>query len=237
MALPLQADLEGLAPPPRENLQERVYRALRQALMRGHVPPGRSLTIRAVATALGTSAMPVREALRQLVAERALVMLPNRSFGTPLLTLGGFEDLKAIRMEVEGFAAGQAAARMERATLAELTRIDQAMDEAARRVERARYIGLNQDFHFTLYRAAGSAVLLPIIESLWLQAGPYLTWVFASGPRPSVGHARHKPILTALRRQDAAAARAALAADIEEAGAILRRLASFAPEPGEEIHE
>ncbi len=229
MGLPQQADLEGIAPPARANLQERVYRELRQAVMRGHFPPGRSLTIRAVAAALGTSAMPVREALRQLVAERALAMLPNRSFGTPLMSLAQFDDLKHIRMRIEGFAAAEAARRIDRATLRELERIDGAMAHAVRQVERARFIALNQEFHFTIYGAAGSAVLLPIIESLWLQIGPYLTFVFASGARPSVTHATHRPVIAALKRRDPAAAEAALAADIGEAALILQRVASFAP--------
>ncbi len=39
--------------------------------------------------------------------------------------------------------------------------------------DRARYVPANRDFHFTIYRAAGSDTLLSIIELLWLQIGPY----------------------------------------------------------------
>lgn len=232
MAMPLQAELREIAPMSRENLQERVYRALRQALMRGAFPPGRSLTIRALAGALKTSAMPVREALRQLVAERALAMLPNRSFGTPLMTVAQFDDLRRIRMRIEGFAAAEAAGRIDRETLLRLEEIDAEMAAASRRVRRERFIELNQEFHFTIYEAAGSAVLMPIIESLWLQIGPYLTFVFPDGERPQVTHATHRPVIVALKRGDAAAAQAALAADIDKAGEILKRVATFAAEDG-----
>ncbi len=232
MAMPLQAELTEFAPLSRENLQERVYRALRQALMRGAFPPGRSLTIRALAAALKTSAMPVREALRQLVAERALAMLPNRSFGTPLMTVAQFDDLRRIRMRIEGFAAAEAANRIDRATLQHLEEIDAEMAAASRRVRRERFIELNQEFHFTIYEAAGSAVLMPIIESLWLQIGPYLTFVFPDGERPQVTHATHRPVIAALKRGDAAAAEAALAADIDKAGDVLKRVATFAAQNG-----
>jgi len=230
--MPLQAELTEFAPLSRENLQERVYRALRHALMRGAFPPGRSLTIRALAAALKTSAMPVREALRQLVAERALTMLPNRSFGTPLMTVAQFDDLRRIRMRIEGLAAAEAATRIDRTTLQHLEEIDTAMATAARRVKRERFIELNQEFHFTIYEAAGSAVLMPIIESLWLQIGPYLTFVFPDGERPQVTHATHRPVIVALKRRDAAAAEAALAADIDKAGEVLKRIATFATQDG-----
>jgi DNA-binding GntR family transcriptional regulator len=76
----------------------------------------------------------------------------------------------------------------------------------------------NRAFHFTIYRQSGSSVLLPIIESLWLQFGPYLR---AASERFDGGEGRgtnfHVDILEALARADGAAARAALEADIGRA--------------------
>ena len=69
-------DDRGDAEPPRlarithATLYEKVYEELRNALMSGRFLPGEPLTIRGVAEALGTSIMPVREALRRLAAER-----------------------------------------------------------------------------------------------------------------------------------------------------------------------
>ena len=69
----------------RETLHDRAYLELKKAIMSGAIRPGATITIRAMATALGTSPMPVREALRRLVAERALEMLPTRSVTLPLM--------------------------------------------------------------------------------------------------------------------------------------------------------
>src|SRR5690606_26080621 len=63
-----------------------VYRELRNAIMSGAIMPGTTVTIRALAKALGTSQMPAREALRRLVAEHALEMLPNRTVKLPVVT-------------------------------------------------------------------------------------------------------------------------------------------------------
>jgi DNA-binding GntR family transcriptional regulator len=74
---------------------------------------------------------------------------------------------------------------------------------------------MNRAFHFAIYRQAGSAVLLPIIESLWLQFGLYLRAASerfdGAGGR---GSNHHCEMLAALTNGDASAARSALEADI-----------------------
>ena len=60
-----------------ESMSQGVYRHLRERLIAGQFSPGERLTLDAVARALGTSHMPVREAIRRLAAERALEILPN----------------------------------------------------------------------------------------------------------------------------------------------------------------
>src|SRR5262249_30208271 len=67
----------------RDTMRVRVYRALARGLMAGMFKPGEAVTLRTLATRLGTSAMPVREAVSRLIAERALILLPNRSVIVP----------------------------------------------------------------------------------------------------------------------------------------------------------
>ncbi len=223
-------ELSVLTPQVRETLQERVYRELRAALMRGTFTPGRSLTIRAVAAALGTSPMPVREALRQLVAERALVMLPNRSFGIPIISRQRFADLLEVRKHVEGFAAGRAAKHGTASMIAMLRAINLQMRDAAAADDGAAYIAFNQRFHFAIYEASGSPVLMPILESLWLQIGPYLTAYFAS-PDPALATVslddHHDRLIDALERGNAKAAHIALVADLEDGARTMIRHAKF----------
>src|SRR3984885_607306 len=76
----------GLVRIARETVQERVYSALRDQLMRGGFEPGQKLKIAALAEAFGTSAMPVRDALNRLTVERALETLPSRTVRVPALS-------------------------------------------------------------------------------------------------------------------------------------------------------
>jgi len=208
------SELMALVPPRRDTLQQRVYSELRRALMRGEFTPGRSLTIRALAHALHTSSMPVREALRQLVTERALEMLPNRSFGVPQLSPERFHDLLRVRTEIEGFAVAEAASRITKAQLERVEEINAEMRAASKGGDRLRFISCNQEFHFAIYAAAGSGTLIPLIETLWLQAGPYIGCIYGEDLDPIVNLSHHEGLLRALRRRDAAKSRAMLIQDI-----------------------
>src|SRR5215208_3980695 len=70
----------------RNTLNEAVYQQLKQALMTGRIAPGSTMTIRSLAASFGVSLMPVREALRRLLAEHVLVLQPNRSVALPVIT-------------------------------------------------------------------------------------------------------------------------------------------------------
>lgn len=208
----------GLTRIDRETVQERVYGVLRDQLMRGGFEPGQKLKIAELASALGTSAMPVREALNRLAAERAIEALPNRSMRIPALSREALRDLMETRFAVEGLAVARAAVNMNAPTLARLRELIAAQSETdAEHISEAS-AQQNRAFHFTIYRQSGSTVLLPIIESLWLQFGPYLRVASERfDGREGRGTNFHVEIVEALARGDAKAARAALESDIGRA--------------------
>lgn len=209
------ADL-GVAPIVRATVHERVYEELRELLMRGRFAPGQPLTITELADVFGTSAQPVRDAIRQLVAEKALEALPNRSVRVPVLDAERLEDIRLVRRTVEGLAAERAARHATAKdvdSLAEIVAREREADDQARAEASVRQ---NRDFHFNLYRLSLSATLPPIIESLWLQIGPYIRQaaeIFDA--RDGRGAEYHLEALAALRRGDALAVRQAIETDID----------------------
>jgi DNA-binding GntR family transcriptional regulator len=205
----------GLARIGRETIQERVYAVLRDRLMRGGFEPGQKLKIAELASALGTSAMPVREALNRLAAERAIESLPNRSVRVPSLSKDALHDLMETRFAVEGLAVARAAANMTPETLALLRELIAAQSEKDSEHISEASAEQNRAFHFTIYKQSGSTVLLPIIESLWLQFGPYLRVASERfDGREGRGTNFHVEIVAALEHGDGKAARAALESDI-----------------------
>ncbi|HUC18661.1 MAG TPA: GntR family transcriptional regulator [Acetobacteraceae bacterium] len=212
-----------LNPVDRETVQDRVYRRIREMILDGEIEPGQTVTIPGLSAAFQVSAMPVREALRRLMAEQALMVVSGRSVGIPALTRARLTDLRRVRREVEGVAVTWAATRVGPAELRRLEEMVREMQRAAEERDGRRYVPANHDFHFTIYRAADSPTLLSIIESLWLQIGPYFH-VLRASENWQAANSRHRAMLGALGRRDGEAAVAALQHDIDEAAAALERL-------------
>ncbi|HEY8014368.1 MAG TPA: GntR family transcriptional regulator [Dongiaceae bacterium] len=210
----------------RETLHDRAYLELKKAIMSGAIRPGATITIRAMATALGTSPMPVREALRRLVAERALEMLPTRSVTLPLMTAERFDEISRLRIALEGLATEAGAQHLSREAL---RRLQQGNTEMNRMKNVGEYLAKNQEFHFTLYQAAGMPIALQMIESLWLQAGPLLNLAIGEyGFEGAQDH--HRELLEQLAKHNVKGARGAIEADITDAARIIRAYLASRPE-------
>src|SRR5687768_10906333 len=96
--------LAQLAPVENSNLHQKVYIQLREAIMSGKFRPGESVTLRGLASALGTSVMPARDAVLRLVTERALHST-GRSVKVPSLTFEQLQDIERFRILLEGEGA------------------------------------------------------------------------------------------------------------------------------------
>ena len=199
------------------SLRTQVYDSLRDSLTAGRFVPGQKLTLRFVAKALGVSLMPVREALRRLVAEGAFEMRPNRSVRVPLMTRARIIELRDIRIALEGLAVEKAAALATREQVARIRRIALEIVAARDMGDSATDRRKIREYHFALYAIADQPTLMRVIEGLWLQTGPYLNLLypgFVSSPRGPEGRTR---LLRALQAHDAATARREIERDIGEA--------------------
>ncbi|PVX36732.1 GntR family transcriptional regulator [Janthinobacterium sp. 78] len=212
--MPMNHSLDSLV---HVNLGKSVYAMLRDALAAGRFQPNDRLRIRELALQLGTSVTPVRDAMLQLVQEEALVLRSPRDFRVPVLSVARYLEIRALRLELEGLGAAEAAQRIDAATLADLERLLQANEEAIARHDLAAALQCNQAFHLALAQAAGMPTLKRFVDHLWMQTAPLIAAGYASfSPDMRVGH--HHAIISALRQRDSAAARRAIEQDILDGG-------------------
>ena len=197
-------------------MQTLIYQELRRSLMAGAFMPGAKVTLRSVSGQIGTSVMPVREAINRLIAERALEVIGDRQVIVPVMTAEKFAEIVYWRVELESNAARAACRHVTPEVIADLESINSRMVEAVERDQRDALLRLNYEFHFRIYHAAGSAILLPMIESLWLQISPYFNLLQGSGNYVSA-NSSHRIAAEALGQGDAASAKAAIRADIDRA--------------------
>jgi DNA-binding GntR family transcriptional regulator len=205
------------------SVHDQVYARLRDALIAGRIAPGRALSLRGLAAELGVSPMPVRDAVRRLAAERALVINPaNKRLSVPGLEPVRLEQIALARGWIEPELAARAARLADPALIAALVTADSALDTALSQGDLDGYMQANRAFHFTLYRAADAEVLLNMAETLWLQVGPFMRLVFERLGAMALPADRHQEAIAALQAADPEAARRAIAADIAEGMEAMR---------------
>ncbi|GAB4152131.1 MAG: GntR family transcriptional regulator [Sphingomonadales bacterium] len=209
-------------------MQERVYNELRRSLMTGVFVPGEKVSLRTLAEQIGTSMMPVREAINRLVAERAFEVLPNRQVKVPVMTAERFAEIAYWRTQLEAAAVRAACKNMTPAVIKKLEAINQRIINAAAKDRRDELLPNNYDFHFTIYRQAKSETLLPMIESLWLQEGPF-TYYSIPSPKALWDASHHSDIIKALKKGDGEAAAKALVEDIQATSEYLKQGGYYEP--------
>lgn len=223
----MDAALDSMGRMERVTLGDRVYAELRDLLMAGKLNPGEKLSLRRVAETVGVSIMPVREAVARLVADDALTVLPNRAVSVPVITVAKLAELTLVRIEIEGFAAEQAALRRSPADLAAIRKYDDLFRQAAggRNPDAEKALRMNKELHFAVYRASGLPTLVGIIESLWLKVGPVINLdLRSSTTRLSSGEAEghHRRLVVAIAEGNGPAAREALGKDIHTSSTFIQ---------------
>jgi DNA-binding GntR family transcriptional regulator len=176
---------------------ELVTSMLRELIVTGELEAGTSLRQRDLATRLGVSPTPVREALRRLESEGLITTDQHRSATVAESWLDATEENYLIRAALESLAAKLAAKRITAEQLAAIEKINGRILELDD--DSLAYGTLNRDFHFGIYQAAGTPVLMSLMRMLW-QAMP-------DGPKVVRSHREsaeeHAAIIDALRDGDA----------------------------------
>ena len=206
------------APIESQSLSDRVYRQLREKLMRGLLKPDERLRLREVALALGTSETPVREAVFQLVRDGALELKPHHYIRVRRLTVAQYLEIRDIRLLLEPLAAERALDHVDAAAIEELAAAHARLVAAEAGKEYEPAIRANFEFHFGLYWRSGMPALIEMLENLWMRVGPMLNLLYPHGhPQYAVRH-QHENILDALRRRDRVGLTAAIRDDLLEGG-------------------
>ncbi len=205
-----------------ESVKSLTHRSLRHAVMTGQLPPGHAVTITGLSQELDVSTMPVREALHLLVADGALEHLDNRRVRVPEMSPEKFDETLAARIALETLAAERAMPQVDYLRLAKLEKIDAEIDEAYARGDIESGIERNFAFHRCLYETRSAAVLLPLIESVWVRLGPFMREA-TENLQETYRFDRHAEAMQAIKDQNAEALRSAIISDIQDGAGYLGR--------------
>ncbi len=194
---------------------EVTYGRLRDMVLFGHLAPGQPVTIQGLIRDLDAGMTPVREAIRRLAAEGALLPQGNRRVSVPHLTPALVDQVAFARLSIEPHLAELGLASMTPHLIGQLEAIDRAVDHAIQAGNVHGYLEANHRFHFALYEASGAPILVDIARSLWLRFGPSLRVVCAHKDVQLLPD-QHGVALSAMRAGDGPALAAAIERDIAQ---------------------
>ncbi|MDE2791420.1 MAG: GntR family transcriptional regulator [Paracoccaceae bacterium] len=207
-----------------ENLSVSIYSDLRMKLIIGDLKPAATLSLRTLADEYGVSAMPVREALRRLASEGALIGAAKKAYRVPHLTPAEAADLFFVRAVLEGAAAEISAELARGSDFKVLGRLVEDMDSAWVKRDAGALLLANFRFHRHIHALTGNTTLQSTIDLLFVRSGPWLAHAIINLVEHDSWIARHSDIIRALRDRDGAKARRLMEDDVRWGVQIYRQL-------------
>jgi DNA-binding GntR family transcriptional regulator len=148
-----------------------VRDVLRAAILRGDLPGGSRLVQTEIATQLGVSTTPVREAMRDLASE-GLITLDSHRIGTVRLPdWDEMVEIIEIRRALEDFAVSQAMANI---TSAQLSRARIMADDLSHEEDLGSWVQKNSEFHSIFHHATHTKRLGTMLQALEEAGGVFV---------------------------------------------------------------
>lgn len=152
---------------------DQVYGVIRDAILSGELPVGSRLRVRDMAAMVGTSVMPVREAIRRLEEAGLAERQPHRGAVVKGLTLEELVHVYDVRRLLEVEAARLGAERITAADCKKMQAEYDQMRQAIVEEDVPSYLDRDEALLAILYEASGNPVIVQVIRTLWHQCRSY----------------------------------------------------------------
>lgn len=154
--------------------QDYAYQVIKERITTGSLLPGQRIVVNRLGQEIGTSAIPVREALLRLESEGLVTLTPHIGAVVSLITGETIERTLESMAVLEGYATRLALPRASEVMHA-LKELDAKMMAALEAEDWEAFSSDNRHFHFSIYEVCDNDVLVNAIQSLWSQLDSYLS--------------------------------------------------------------
>ena len=147
-----------------ETLPQKIATILRDAIIQGKFKPGERLIQDELATLLGVSRMPIREAFKQLQAEGYVTLEPHKGAVVKSYSVQELDEIYLLRSKLEPLAVRVSLKSIDQQTIEQLEAYQKQMKATSSIHE---YVELNIKFHSLLIKDCKLKKLNSIIQNLW----------------------------------------------------------------------
>ena len=214
----------------RPSLRDQIREILLERIGDGTLSAGDRIIEAALAKEFGVSAIPVREALRELVAMGVLEFAPHKGAWVREVSLAETIEALEIKATLEALA-GRLAAPLLRGKCAVLRKECHAILKASRKRDFVAYQYHNQVFHRLIVEGSGNRTLLRTWNSLAFEVRTRPILQFLENEDPVAMAREHEAVLNALDAGNARKASTLLARHSNSLVEHLRRELAKEPNP------
>ncbi|MEO4042219.1 GntR family transcriptional regulator [Hoeflea sp. CAU 1731] len=197
---------------------EAVYTFLREEILSGALEPGQRLTLAALSERLGTSMVPVREALMRLEREGLVEATPYRDIRVASMSIADMVELFGVRATLEGYAIRLAVQNEGQLIADHLEQINRSFERAAEDKDFSEVNNLNWEFHRFILDRAHNFHLRRFLEDIWSKCVRYRAGFRLIPGRDLSAVVEHDEIISAIREGTLDDVEKACRSHIEKAG-------------------
>lgn len=185
-----------------ELLSHKAYRILKEAIVRGEIKPHSKLTLKEIATYMGISETPIREAINYLASEGLVKLVPHKGIIINEISLADFQEMLQIRSVLEGLIAELAATNINDEEIHTIMEIIYDMETSVNEDNRLVYNDLDIRFHDLLVNIAGNRKLKDFYNNLISQSQQFRLLTLKLDYRMPKSLDEHRSIASALQERD-----------------------------------
>lgn len=183
-------------------LRDVVFNTLREAILKGDLKPGERLMELQLASKLGVSRTPIREAIRMLEQEGLAVTTPRKGAEVAKMTLKDMEDVLEIRDALDELAVRIACQKISDEQLKQLEDMKELFEKSTQTGNVKKIAEADVTFHYVIYEATGNPKLVTLLNNLREQVYRYRVEYIKDPKNYPTLIAEHEAILESLKNRD-----------------------------------
>lgn len=205
-------------------LRDVVFHTLREAILKGDLKPGERLMELQLASKLGVSRTPIREAIRMLEQEGLAVTIPRKGAEVARMTEKDMEDVLQIREALDELAVQVACDKITEQQLGNLTLVKKNIEESMQTGNLQKIVEYDVEFHEIIYKASDNPKLVALLSNLREQIYRYRIEYLKEKENYPMLIQEHEEIVTALRQRDKEHVRAVMRTHIRHQAQAVKNI-------------
>jgi DNA-binding GntR family transcriptional regulator len=198
--------LSGMRVAQRKSFREEVYESLKNSILRGKLKGGQRLIEEQLASQIGISRTPVREAFHKLERDELVTRLPKGGFAVREFTRGDVEEIFGIRSALESYAVFLATLHISPERIFTLEKKIEETEKAMKSKDNDKVVQLHTEFHDLLYQSCKSKKLIEMINNFRDYFYRYRPALLRTEKTIRESNQDHRDMLEAMKRKNARSA-------------------------------